>query len=199
MLWESPFYPSQCQQFVTFCKEMYETLTRPRYNLGQKVLRILLFLTHRRPTLRIWNHGDPSPTPPWSMLFSRQQKCSGHTSTLLFWGEGGISWVNRALEGSILKLHIQRAFFLTFLSKILFSGYWTVCAKVNIWSEKKVFFQGKRIKINFFLNAKMNVDFYLARSQGCKCSGAGWAYKTVITVTTRRSCHGHRIIMFIAL
>ena len=119
MLWESPFYPSQCQQFVTFCKEMYETLTRPRYNLGQKVLRILLFLTHRRPTLRIWNHGDPSPTPPWSMLFSRQQKCSGHTSTLLFWGEGGISWVNRALEGSILKLHIQRAFFLTFLSKIV--------------------------------------------------------------------------------
>ena len=33
------------------------------YNLGQKVLRILLFLTHRRPTLRIWHHGDPSPHP----------------------------------------------------------------------------------------------------------------------------------------
>ena len=31
------------------------------YNLGQKVLRILLFLTNRRPTLRIWHHGDPSP------------------------------------------------------------------------------------------------------------------------------------------
>ena len=33
------------------------------YNLGQKVLRILLFPTHRRPTLRIWHHGDPSPHP----------------------------------------------------------------------------------------------------------------------------------------
>ena len=27
--------------------------------------------------------------------------------------------MNRALEGSIFKLHIQRAFFLTFLSKIV--------------------------------------------------------------------------------
>ena len=63
--------------------------------------------------------------------------------------EGGVSWVNRALEGSIFKLHIQRAFFLTFLSKIVFSRYWTVCATVNIWSEKKVFFQGNRIKIKF--------------------------------------------------
>ena len=33
--------------------------------------------------------------------------------------EGGVSWVNRALEGSIFKLQIQRAFFLTFLSKIV--------------------------------------------------------------------------------
>ena len=64
--------------------------------------------------------------------------------------EGGVSWVNRALEGSIFKLHIQRAFFLTFLSKIVFSRYWTVCATVNIWSEKKVFFHGNRIKITFF-------------------------------------------------
>ena len=36
---------------------------RETYNLGQKVLRILLFPTHRRPTLRIWHHGDPSPHP----------------------------------------------------------------------------------------------------------------------------------------
>ena len=49
---------------------------------------------------------------PWSMLFSREQKCSGHTSTLFFLGGGGgeeVSWVNRTLEGSILKLDIQRA------------------------------------------------------------------------------------------
>ena len=31
--------------------------------LDKKVLRNLLFPTHRRPTLRIWHHGDPSPHP----------------------------------------------------------------------------------------------------------------------------------------
>ena len=83
--------------------------------------RILHFLSHRRPTLRIWHHGDPSFPPSWSMLFSREQKCSGHTSTLIFLGGEG-KWgsilSDRGLEGSILKLDIQRAFFLTFLSKI---------------------------------------------------------------------------------
>ena len=34
-------------------------------------------------------------------------------------GEGEVSWVNRALEGSILKLDLQGAFCLTFLSKIV--------------------------------------------------------------------------------
>ena len=62
---------------------------------------------------------NPLLNPPRSMLFRREQKCSGHTSTLFFGGEGEVSWVNRALEGSILKLDIQRAFFLTFLSKIV--------------------------------------------------------------------------------
>ena len=41
--------------------QVYDRLHCTSYNLGQKVLRILLFLTHRRPTLRIWHHGDPSP------------------------------------------------------------------------------------------------------------------------------------------
>ena len=77
----------------------------PGYNLGQKVLRILHFLTHRRPTLRIWHHGDPSPPLPG-------QCC-------LVGGKGEVSWVNRALEGSILKLDIQGTFFLTFLSEIV--------------------------------------------------------------------------------
>ena len=59
-------------------------------NLGLKVSRILHFLFHRRPTPQIWHHGDPSLPPSWSMLFSREQKCSGHTSTLIFfWGGGG--------------------------------------------------------------------------------------------------------------
>ena len=30
----------------------------------------------------------PPPTPHWSMLFSREQKCSSHTSTLFFGGRG---------------------------------------------------------------------------------------------------------------
>ena len=58
------------------------------------------------------------------MLLSREQKCSDHTSTLFFLGgegegEGEVSRVNRALEGSILKLDTQGAFFLTFLPKIV--------------------------------------------------------------------------------
>ena len=33
------------------------------YSLGQKVFRSLHFLAHRRPTLQIWHHSDPSPHP----------------------------------------------------------------------------------------------------------------------------------------
>ena len=88
-------------------------------NLRLKVLRILHFISHRRPTLWIWQHGDPPPPPPsWSMMFNREQKCSGHPSTFFFCGGSGSILSERGLEGSILKLDIQRAFFLTFLSKI---------------------------------------------------------------------------------
>ena len=90
------------------------------YNLGQKVLRILhSFVMHSRPTLQVWHHGDPFPTPPWSMLFSQEKKCSGHTSKLFFGGAGYVSWVNWSLEGRMRKWDIQGAFFLTFLSKIV--------------------------------------------------------------------------------
>ena len=62
----------------------------------------------------------PASPASWSMLFSREQKCSGHTSTLFFYGGGewGSILSERGLEGSILKLDTQQAFFLTFLSKI---------------------------------------------------------------------------------
>ena len=62
-----------------------------------------------------------SPTPPWSVLLSQEQKCTGHPSTLFLGGRGGgeVSLVNRALEEIIPKLNIQGAFFLTFLSKIV--------------------------------------------------------------------------------
>ena len=44
-----------------------------------------------------------------------------HFNTVFFGGkgEGEVSRVNRALEGSILKLDTQGAFFLTFLPKIV--------------------------------------------------------------------------------
>ena len=59
------------------------------------------------------------PTPPRSMLFSREQKSSGHTSTLFFF-KGRESILSKPdLEVSILKLDLQGAFFLTFLSKIV--------------------------------------------------------------------------------
>ena len=62
----------------------------------------------------------PSPTPPWSMLFSREQEGGGGGGRGRGGGEGEgeVPWVNRALEGSILKVDIQGAFYLTFLSKI---------------------------------------------------------------------------------
>ena len=63
-----------------------------------------------------------SPTPPWSVLLSQEQKCTGHPSTLFLGGRGGggeVPLVNRALEEIIPKLNIQGAFFLTFLSKIV--------------------------------------------------------------------------------
>ena len=33
------------------------------YNLGQKVLKILHFLSNRTPVPQIWYHSDPSPCP----------------------------------------------------------------------------------------------------------------------------------------
>ena len=41
--------------------------------------------------------------------------------------------MNRALEGSIFKLHIQRAFFLTFLAKIVAGG------RQRVWYNLKLY------------------------------------------------------------
>ena len=70
--------------------------------LDKQVLRILHFLTRRRPSLRIWHHDDPYP----------------HLSLV------NVFWVIRALEGTILKLDIRGAFFLTFLSKFVAKMNW---------------------------------------------------------------------------
>ena len=109
--------PTPCQ------KEGQSTwYSSPGYNLGQKVLRILHFLTHRRPTLRIWHHVTPPPVPPplpGQCCLVRSKNVSVTRQLCFFGGEGEVSWVNRALEGSILKLDLQGVFFLTFLSKIV--------------------------------------------------------------------------------
>jgi len=89
-----------------------------------KSVRRLHFLTHRKPTLRIWHQIDPSPhpAPPWSKMFSQEQKYSGCTSTLFFWGERGSMLSEQCFTGiySRLKLDIKcGAYFLTLLSKIV--------------------------------------------------------------------------------
>ena len=75
------------------------------------MLRILHFLTHRTPTLPIGNMVTPPPTPPWSMLFSREQKYSDHPSTLCF-GGGGESILSEAgFKGKYSKIrHITCIF-----------------------------------------------------------------------------------------
>ena len=58
---------------------------------------------------------DPSPsppTPPWSVLFSPQQKCFGHTSTLFFWGGGGSILSEPGFRGKYSKIRLTRCLFL---------------------------------------------------------------------------------------
>ena len=65
-------------------------------NLGQKVLRILHFLIPITPIPLLWYRYGPSAPPPWSNLFSGDQKWSSRTLTMffvlfcfVFGGEGG--------------------------------------------------------------------------------------------------------------
>ena len=62
MILEVPDYVTRKKLRVE--KERY-LLTRERndYNLGEKVMRFLDFLTHRMPIPRIWYRYDPSPHP----------------------------------------------------------------------------------------------------------------------------------------
>ena len=87
------------------------------------MFRILHFLIHRRPTLRIWHHDDPSTPLPGQCCLVGSKNVPTTLQHCFFLGggegEGEVSRVNRALEGSILKLDTQGAFFLTFLPKIV--------------------------------------------------------------------------------
>ena len=65
-----------------------QSLFGSSYNLGQKVLRILYFLTHRTPIHRIGTAMAPPLAPPWSKLSSQDQKWSSWNSTFFFGGGG---------------------------------------------------------------------------------------------------------------
>ena len=64
-----------------------QSLFGSSYNLGQKVLRILHFLTHRTPIHGFGTAMAPPLAPPWSKLSSQDQKWSSWNST--FFGRGG--------------------------------------------------------------------------------------------------------------
>ena len=54
----------------------------------------------------------PPPTPHWSMLFSWEQKCSSHTSTLFFWGGGGSILSKPGFRGKCSKIRHRTCIFL---------------------------------------------------------------------------------------
>ena len=90
--------------------------------LDKKCLEFYTFLLTEDPPGEFSIMVAPLLTPPWSVLLSQEQKCPGDPSILFFWGGGGgeVSILSEpGLEGSNLKLNIQGAFFLTFLSKIV--------------------------------------------------------------------------------
>ena len=61
-----PAIPTKVRRFPSHncgLKSAYWNLLCMILQSGQKVFRSLHFLTHRRPTLRIWRHIDPSPHP----------------------------------------------------------------------------------------------------------------------------------------
>ena len=100
----------------------------------------------------------PANLAPWWPLPSPRpgQCCLGGSKNVpatlqlcFLGGEEEVSWVNRALEGSILKLDIQRAFFLTFLSKI-----WIV-----VWCLKCVYFVATKNGLNNSFDLKSAYEY----------------------------------------
>ena len=64
--------------------------------------------------------GRPLPPPlPGQCCLVGSKNVPATLQHCFFGGKWKVSWVNRALEGSILKLDLQGAFFVTFLSNIL--------------------------------------------------------------------------------
>ena len=99
-------------------KERY-LLTRERNdcNLGQKVLRICTFLPTECLSCGFGTALTPSLGPPWSKLFSRDQKWSSLTSRLFFFfgWKWGVFVVASAFKSFILKLDMVTSIFLNTL------------------------------------------------------------------------------------
>ena len=102
--------PTPCQ------KEGQSTwYSSPGYNLGQKVLRILHFLTHRRPTLRIWHHVTPPPVPPplpGQCCLVRSKNVSVTRQLCFFGGGGGSILSEPGFRGKYSKIRLTRCLFL---------------------------------------------------------------------------------------
>ena len=92
----------------------------------------------------------PPPTLPWSMLFSREQKCFGHTSTLLFLGGGGSILNEPGFGGKYSKIRHTLCIFLNifvhdcifeFLKNMPHSKYlkWNVSVVFRKWNQYKIF------------------------------------------------------------
>ena len=66
----------------------------------------------------------PPPTPPWSVLLSQEQKCSGHPSKL-FLGRGGVSILSEPrFGGKYSKIKHTRCIFLNiFFAQTLYKLY----------------------------------------------------------------------------
>ena len=73
------------------------------YNLGQKVLRILHFLTHKTPIPRIWYRYDLFPRPTLVKVVYSRSKTIQPDFNIVFSGEGGVFVVASAFQSFILK------------------------------------------------------------------------------------------------
>ena len=90
-----------------------QSLFGSSYNLGQKVLRILYFLTHRTPIHRIGTAMATPLAPPWSKLSSQDQKWSSWNSTFFLEGVGSGSICSRqCFQELSLKLDMVTSIFL---------------------------------------------------------------------------------------
>ena len=73
------------------------------YNLGQKVLRILHFLTHKTPIPRIWYRYGLFPRPTLVKGVYSRSKMIQPDFNIVFSVEGGVLVVASAFQSFILK------------------------------------------------------------------------------------------------